>query len=151
MSEHCPQDGGFIGDAGCTHPNHEHSEVVKRIISGEPKIISKVEAEAALREGFYVKNPNGKRVAFGKKLLAHLDNDHGKGDANARKTRLMFAVKTATSPNKMEKNHKGYEGRTLYTKAFNDFGMVLITEDGSDTIEYAFTVIPKRGGGKRKG
>ena len=35
MSEHCPQDGGFIGDAGCTHPNHQHSELVKGIMSGD--------------------------------------------------------------------------------------------------------------------
>ena len=73
MSEHCPQDGGFIGDAGCTHPNHKHSELVKRIMSGEPKMISAADATAALTEGFYVKNPEGKQVGFGKKLLVHLD------------------------------------------------------------------------------
>ena len=53
-----------------------------------------------LKEGFYVKNPEGNRVGFGKKLLDHLDNDHLKSDADARKQRLMFAVKavTDTSP-----------------------------------------------------
>ena len=72
MSEHCPQDGGFIGDAGCTHPNHQHSELVKGIMSGEPAMISPRDATAALNEGFYVKNPEGKQVGFGKKLLADL-------------------------------------------------------------------------------
>ena len=148
MSEHCPQDGGFIGDAGCTHPNHQHSELVKGIMSGEPKTISTHDAEAALNEGFYVKNPEGKQVGFGKKLLAHLENDHLKGDADARKTRLMFAVKAVTNPDKVEKDHRGFEGRTLYTKAFDGFGMLAITERGSDTIEYAFTVIPNRRGKK---
>ena len=40
MSERCPYDGGFIGDAGCTHPNHRHSDLVRGIVSGEPKMIS---------------------------------------------------------------------------------------------------------------
>ena len=145
MSEHCPQDGGFIGDAGCTHPNHKHSELVKRIMSGEPKMISAADATAALTEGFYVKNPEGKQVGFGKKLLVHLDT-HLEGNADARKTRLMFAVNTVTSPAKVEKDHKGFEGRTLYSKAFENFGMIAISEEGSDTIEHVFTIVPNRKG-----
>ena len=52
MSEHCPQDGGFIGDAGCTHPNRQHSELVKGIIAnamprGRWRLISEADAEAA--------------------------------------------------------------------------------------------------------
>ena len=35
MSGHCPQDGGFIGDAGCTHPNHQHSEFVKSMLEAK--------------------------------------------------------------------------------------------------------------------
>ena len=148
MSDRCPQDGGFIGDAGCTHPNHQHSELVKGIMNGEPKTISAHDAEAALKEGFYVKNPEGRKVGFGRKLLAHLENDHLKADADARKTRLMFAVNSVTNPDKVEKNHRGFEGRTAYVKSFNTFGMVVITEKGSDTIEYAFTLIPTRRGKK---
>ena len=147
MSEHCPQDGGFIGDAGCTHPNHQHSELVKGIMSGEPAMISPRDATAALNEGFYVKNPEGKQVGFGKKLLAHLDA-HSEGDAAERKRRLKFAVNTVTSPAKVEKDHKGFEGRTLYTKAFDSFGMMAISEKGSDTIEHMFTIIPNRRGKK---
>ena len=47
MSEHCPQDGGFIGDAGCTHPNHQHSELVKGIMSGKVSSVSEEDATAA--------------------------------------------------------------------------------------------------------
>ena len=62
MSEHCLQDGGFIGDAGCTHPNHQHSDLVKSILSSSsnPHKISASDAESALIEGFYVKNQEKK-------------------------------------------------------------------------------------------
>lgn len=147
MSEHCPQDGGFIGDAGCTHPNHQHSELVKGIMSGEPKMLSPRDAVAALEEGFYVKPPEGNRIGFGKKLLAHIES-HAGGDANERKRRLMFAVKAVTTPDRVEKNHRGFESRTLYAKAFDGFGMLAVTEKDSDSIEYAFTIVPNRKGRK---
>ena len=151
MSEHCPQDGGFIGDAGCTHPNHQHSELVKGIISGEPKLISVADAENALKEGFYVDDPSGKRVGFGNGLLEHIDNDpnHSPDDAAARKQRLMFAVKTVTNPDKTEKNHRSIPGRTAYAKAFDDFGILAITEPESDVIARVFTYFPRRGARKR--
>lgn len=141
----CPLDGGFIGEAGCTHPNHQHSELVEKLLSAkEPVFVDVRDADAALKEGFYVKNPEGNRVGFGKKLLDHLNNDHHlKSGADARKQRLMFAVKAVTNPDKTDKNHRGFEGRTLYAKAFVSFGMVVITERGSNIIEYAFTIIPK--------
>jgi hypothetical protein len=151
MSGHCPQDGGFIGDAGCTHPNHQHSELVKGLLSAkEPKTISTKDAEAALKEGFYVKNPEGKQVGFGEQLLTHIGS-HLKGDADARKTRLMFAVKTVTEPDVVDKNHKGLENRTLYTKAFDKFGILAVSEPGKDSIEQVFTIVPNRKGKKRKG
>ena len=151
MSERCPQDGGFIGDAGCTHPNHRHSELVQRIVSGEPKMISAAEAEAALKEGFYVKNPEGRRVGFGKKLLEHIENDpmHGPADAEERKKRLMFAVDAVTHPDRTEKNHRSIPGRTAYAKAFDGFGILAITEPGKDTVEKVFTYFPRRGARKR--
>lgn len=148
MPNNCPQDGGFIGKSGCTHPNHNHSELVKRIISGEPKTISTKEAEAALKEGFYVRNPEGKQVGFGQKLLTHLEAHHLEGDSNARKTRLMFAVKTVTNPDKIEKNHRNLAGRTLYSKSFEKFGIIAISEKGSDTVEQIFTIVPNRKGKK---
>ena len=148
MPNNCPQDGGFIGSSGCTHPNHTHSELVKRIVSGEPKTISTGEAETALKEGFYVKNPEGKDVGFGQKLLTHLEAHHLKGDSDARKTRLMFAVKTVSNPDKVEKNHRNLEGRTLYSKSFENFGIIAISEKGNDTVEQIFTIVPKRKGKK---
>ena len=75
MTEHCPKDGGFIGEAGCTHPNHEHSELVKSMLSGETRMVSEDDATAALREGFYIKNPNGKQLGFGPSPLALIEND----------------------------------------------------------------------------
>lgn len=151
MSEHCPQDGGFIGDAGCTHPNHQHSELVNGIISGEPKLISTYDAEEALKEGFYVDNPNGVRVGFGKRLLEHIEGDpnHAPSDADERKKRLMFAVKTVTNPDKMEKNHRSIPGRTAYAKAFDDFGILAITDPESNVIAKVFTYFPRRGARKR--
>ena len=148
MSNNCPQDGGFVGASGCTHPNHNHSELVKRIISEEPKTISTKDAEAALKEGFYVRNPEGKQVGFGQKLLTHLEAHHLEGDSNARKTRLMFAVKTVTNPDKIEKNHRNLAGRTLYSKSFEKFGIIAISEKGSDTVEQIFTIVPNRKGKK---
>ena len=156
MSEHCPQDGGFIGDAGCTHPNHQHSELVKGIIAnaaprGHLHLISEAEAEAALTEGFYVKNPEGKQVGFGKGLLEHINNDtnHAPEDAKARKQRLIYAVQTVTHPDKTEKNHRSIPGRTAYAKAFDDFGILAITEPEADVIAKVFTYFPRRGGRKR--
>ena len=120
MSERCPQDGGFIGECGCTHPNHQHSELVKGIIvnampRGRLHLISEADAEAALKEGFYVNDPSGKRVGFGHGLLEHIDNDpnHAPEDAKARKQRLIYAVQTVTHPDKTEKNHRRFPGEPL--------------------------------------
>lgn len=150
MSGRCPQDGGFIGEAGCTHPNHRHSDLVRGLLEGEPKTISAGDAEAALREGFYARNPEGRLVGFGERLLSHID-DHNKGDADARKTRLKFAVRAVTNPDRVEKNHRGLEGRTLYTKAFDRFGMLVVSGRGGDLIEQVFTIFPNREGKRRKG
>ena len=156
MSEHCPQDGGFIGDAGCTHPNHQHSVLVTGIIvnampRGHLHLISEADAEAALKEGFYVNDPSGKLVGFGHGLLEHIDNDpnHAPDDAKARKQRLIYAVQTVTHPDKTEKNHRSIPGRTAYAKAFDDFGILAITEPESDVIAKVFTYFPRRGARKR--
>lgn len=151
MSEHCPQDGGFIGDAGCTHPNHEHSELVKSIMSGSPRMISDVDASAALKEGFYVQNPNGKRVGFGEDLLKHIEGDtaHGENDIVERKRRLMFAVDTVQHPDKIETNHRNIPGRSAYAKAFDGFGILAITGPGKDTIDKVYTYFPRRSGKKK--
>ena len=156
MSEHCPQDGGFIGDAGCTHPNHQHSELVQGIIvnampRGHLHLISEAEAEAALKEGFYVNDQSGKRVGFGHGLLEHIKNDpnHAPEDAKARKQRLIYAVQTVTHPDKTEKNHRSIPGRTAYAKAFDDFGILAITEPESNVIAKVFTYFPRRGARKR--
>ena len=152
MSDRCPQDGGFIGDAGCTHPNHAHSERVQKIVNGakNPAMIRAEDATAALEEGFYVENPNSQRVGFGKRLLGHIENDHdSQKDINGRKERLVYAVATVVSPDKIEQNHKGLEGRTAYTKAFDDFGVLAISTAEGEDIEEVFNIVPKRSLRKR--
>ena len=152
MSGHCPQDGGFIGDAGCTHPNHQHSKLVQGLLAAkEPRMISPAECDAALAEGFYVRNPEGRQVGFGKKLLAHINNDtqHSPADATERKRRLIYAVATVAHPDKVERNHRSIPGRTAYAKAFDDFGVLAITDPESDTIANVFTYFPRRGARKR--
>ncbi len=149
MSEHCQQDGGFVGDSGCTHPNHQHSELVKRIVDGasRPTRITPREAEAALREGFHVNGPNGTRIGFGERLLDHIDA-HGAKDAAGRKTFLQFAVNTVVSPARVDKNHRGLNGRTAYAKRFRDFSMLVVSDSATNSVEEVFTIVPKRGGGR---
>ena len=149
MSERCPQDGGFVGDAGCTHPNHRHSELVRRIVAEaeSPRRVTPGEAEAALREGFYVSVPGGARVGFGKRLLEHIDA-HGEKDAAGRKTFLQFAVNAVGSPDRVDAGHRGLEGRTAYAKRFREFSMLVISDKKTNSVEEVFTVVPKRGGGK---
>lgn len=156
MTKKCPQDGDFIGDAGCTHPNHQHSELVKSLIVGtEPRghlhDITPNEAEAALREGFYVDGSNGKRIGFGKRLLDHIDGDvsHSEKDKSVRKSKLMYAVSTVRHPDRVEPNHRDYPGRTLYAKAFDDFGMFAVSNTETGNVESVFTIFPRRGGRKR--
>ena len=140
MTEHCPEDGAFMGDAGCTHPNHQHSKLVQGIIAdGKAKklrTVSEADCDAALTEGFYVDGPNGKRIGFGRKLLEHI-NEHD--DAPQRKAKLLYAVNTVMFPNKSENNHNRIEGRTAYFKSFKDFGIEAITSKEGDKIEYVFT------------
>ena len=147
MSGHCPQDGGFIGDAGCTHPNHQHSELVKRLLSAkEPREISSAECDAALKEGFYVSGQDGKRIGFGDALNRHLNVDHvsTSKDIENRKKRLMYAVAAVTAPDKTDNAHQGLEGRTAYLKSFDKFGIMAVADAEGKSIEHVFNIIPKR-------
>ena len=160
MTDHCPEDGAFIGDAGCTHPNHQHSKLVEGIISDgkEKKLrtISEADCDAALTEGFYVDGPNGRRIGFGKSLLRHFTEEHDLSSPRMaakiaeRKRNLLYAVNTVMFPSRSENNHRGIEGRTAYFKAFEGFGIQAITGKESDTIEYVFTHIVKRSEAKKK-
>lgn len=143
MSGRCPQDGGFIGEAGCTHPNHRHSDLVRGLLEGELREISPGDCDRALAEGFYVDGPEGRRVGFGKRLLSHIDEHPGK-DADGRKARLLYAKDTVMNPDRVEKAHKGLEGRTAYLKVFNGFGIVALSDRDGKDLEAVFTIIPKR-------
>ncbi len=143
MANHCPQDGGFIGAAGCTHPHHAHSTLVKRILNAKtPHRLEDYQARRALKEGFYVKDPSGESVGFGKPLLNHLDAHHP-NDTKKRLERLEYAVDTVRHPNGVEKNHRLIQGRTAYAKAFNGFGMLVLT-DKKGTVWQAFSFFPNR-------
>lgn len=148
MNGKCPQDGGFLGEAGCTHPNHRHSALVEGLLSAnEPREISADDADAALDEGFYVKSGD-RLVGFGSRLKSHLEA-HGAKDAGERKKRLAFAIDTVRSPEKTENNHKSVPGRTVYLKSFDGFGIVAISDPSGKNLDEVFTVIPKRGLRKR--
>lgn len=154
MTEHCPEDGAFIGDAGCTHPNHQHSKLVEGIIAdGKAKklrTVSEADCDAALTEGFYVDGPNGKRIGFGRKLLEHINN-HDPDKTADRKRKLLYAVNTVMFPARSENDHKRIRGRTAYFKSFDDFGIQAVTSKEGDRIEYVFTHIVKYSEGKKKG
>lgn len=152
MSEHCPQDGGFIGECGCTHPNHRHSDLVKRLLDAEtaPTEITIADFDAAIDEGFYVDSPSG-RVGFGKRILNDWNNGkHLKKDIDNRKKRLAFAVATVRNPDKTESDHNGYKGRIAYAKAFEETGMVVVSDPTDHNYATTFTYIPKRKGRKAK-
>lgn len=148
MSDRCPQDGGFVGECGCTHPNHRHSELVEGLLDAKraPALISSADFDAAIEEGFYAVSPSG-RVGFGKRLLNDWQNGkHGKKDVDGRKSRLAFAVATVREPDATERDHRGFKGRIAYTKAFEDFGIVVISDPTDHNYATAFTYIPKRKG-----
>lgn len=147
MPNNCPQDGGFIGSSGCTHPNHNHSELVKGLLAEKtPRMISAADCDAALKEGFFVDGANGKRMGFGKALARHLNEDHvlSPKDMENRKQRLLYAISTVKTPDKTEKSHKGLAGRTAYLKSFDDFGIMAISDTDDKNIEHVFNIIPKR-------
>lgn len=145
-SKHCPQDGGWIGDAGCTHPNHEHSALVKRLLATKtPRPIDPRDCDAALREGFYVNTKTGERVGFGPQLAEHLGH-HGKADQRRRKRLLPYAIKTVTS-GKRKPNPKGGKGSWGYAKRFekDGFGLLVLTDEHGN-VEDVFDIILQNGG-----
>lgn len=160
MTEHCPEDGCFIGDAGCTSERHKHTPLVDGIVKDTAakklRTISEADCDAALTEGFYVNGPNGKRIGFGKSLLRHFNEEHDLSTPRMaakiaeRKRNLLYAVNTVMFPSRSENNHRGIDGRTAYFKVFDDFGIQAITGKESDTIEYVFTHIVKHSEAKKK-
>lgn len=145
---HCPKDGGFIGESGCSHPNHEHSPLVKYILAAKKaEPIKASYSRKALREGFYITAPNGDRIGFGSRLLAHIDSHHP-NDSEKRLERLCFAVEAVRNPDAVERNHREIKGRTTYAKAFADFGIIVIADAEGD-VSQAFTFVPNRKGKAR--
>lgn len=142
MSTHCPKDGGFIGAAGCTHPRHVHSPLVREILAEKsPKRMLPEDVDSALGEGFYIRC-GSRRVGFGKRLLDHI-NTHHPNDAKERKTFLQFAIAAVRKPDAIERNHRSIKDRTAYAKAFADFGILVISDRRGD-IHDVFTFVPKR-------
>ncbi len=140
----CPNDGGFLGEGGCTHPNHEHSPLVKKLLTADqPERMSVSDCDTALDEGFTVKSADGTDTAFGKSLKVHLDA-HTEKDANNRKQCLAYAV-DAVKTTQPETNHRGIPGRKAYAKSYKDFGIITIA-DKNNTIDEVFTIVRKRKG-----
>jgi len=146
MPDKCPQDGGFIGESGCTHPNHKHSALTESLMKSPVKEITPNECDHALKEGFYVDSKDGSRVGFGKNLKGHIELGHSQKDADARKSNLLFAVDTVRTTEPKEAGHRGTKGRKLYTKAYKDFGMLVITDAKGKNIDDVHTIFPRRSG-----
>ena len=148
MSNNCPQDGGFIGKSGCKHPNHEHSSLVKDIMSSRSlRQITPSECDSALEEGFYVNVAGGERVGFGRQLAEHIAH-HGAADQRRRKTKLMYAVKTVKAGRK-QRNPQGGPNSYRYAMAFDGFGILVLTDDHGD-VQDVFDIIPNNKGGKMR-
>ena len=156
MSDHCPQDGGFIGSCGCTHPNHEHSELVKGLLedAATPRKISVEKADAALSEGFYVTAKDGRtRVGFGRDLKDHIELEaHGEKDIAARKSALLYAMNAVQTTPPVETDHRGIAGRKRYVRMMDDGNAVVVWSDkeGKDA-DKVFTLRPDRREGRRQG
>ena len=139
MSEHCPQDGGFIGDAGCTHPNHQHSELVKRLLGSKPRSISPADCDAALKEGFYVNSAFNTRVGFGKQFAEHIKH-HNRQDQIRRKANLLYAVATVKGGVRGP-NPKGGPGSFAYARNIDGRRFLVLTDEHG-AVEDAFDIIP---------
>jgi len=148
MSAHCPQDGGFIGAAGCTHPRHAHSPLVKKILATKhPEKLEAYLSRRALKEGFYADDPAGARIGFGTRLLDHIESvEHHPHDIDSRLKHLEFAVDAVRRPDAVEHDHRAIPGRTAYAKAFRNFGMLVIADTETGTVKQAFTFVPNRKG-----
>ena len=139
MSEHCPQDGGFIGDAGCTHPNHRHSELVRGLLAAKPHPIPPRDCDAALREGFYVSTAFNTRVGFGPHLDAHIRH-HSAADQNRRKANLLYAIATVKG-GKRGPNPKGGPGSFAYARNIDGKRFLVLTDEHGN-VEDVFNIIP---------
>lgn len=148
MSGHCQQDGGFVGDAGCTHPNHQHSELVRRIADGasRPTRITPREAEAALRELLRQRPGRNPHRFWGEAARSHrrARREGRGGTEDVPPVRRQCRRK----PGQADKNHRGLNGRTAYAKRFGDFSMLVISDKETNSVEEVFTIVPKRGGGR---
>lgn len=139
MSGRCPQDGGFIGNAGCTHPNHQHSELVKGLLSSKPRTISPADCDAALREGFYVNTAFNSRVGFGAQLAEHIDH-HNPADQRRRKINLLYAIATVKG-GKRGRNPKGGPGSFAYARNIDGRKFLVLTDEHG-IVEDVFDIIP---------
>ena len=138
MTNQCPQDGGFIGESGCTHRNHKHSEHVNNLLAmaRKPEKISVEACDKALDEGFYVSTRWNTRVGFGKRFKRHTE-DHPPDVVKERKEHLLFAIKTVRA-GKRGPNPKGGKDSYAYAHDFGAFGM-LVTVDAEGMVEEAFS------------
>lgn len=140
-TEHCPQCGGFIGDAGCNSPRHKYSASLTALLKAKPRIISVAEHDKALDEMFYVNTAWNTRVGFGKHYLTHLAH-HSARDQKRRKVHLLYAV-AAVKSGKRGRNPQGGVDSFAYAKKF-DWGKMLVLVDKRGNVEDTFDVIPKK-------
>ena len=141
-TDHCPQCGGFIGDAGCKSPRHKYSAELTALLKSKPREITVAEFDNALKEKFYVNTATaGVRVGFGNRLLIHMSH-HSAADQRRRKVHLLYAV-AAVKSGKRGRNPQGGPGSYAYAKRFS-WGKMLVLTDQNGDVEDTFDIIPKK-------
>lgn len=148
---HCPADGGWIGDGGCSHPRHKHSEFLTKMLDERPREIEPSDADKMLAEGFYVtgakidkNDPNEKafRVSFGKTLERHLASKQ-KADADGRKRRLLYAVNAVVNGRRVE-NPNGRRGVIAWAAPADGNLGVVVTADRKHRVKWIFDILPRK-------
>lgn len=140
----CPQDGGFVGDDGCTHPNHIRRNLQNKVAkwAQNPSRMDPEEARKAIETGFEVTDSGGLVFTFGENLKRHLD-EHSEQDRSGRYSRLQYAVAAVNSPIR-EANHRNFPGRIACCQVIDPKHIVVLLADRSGEAVTAFDIIPGR-------
>ncbi|MGN1360348.1 MAG: hypothetical protein ACI4X9_07870, partial [Kiritimatiellia bacterium] len=140
----CPQDGGFVGEDGCTHPNHIRRNLRKKAAkwAKKPDYMDPEEARKAIETGFEVTDSSGLVFTFGESLKRHLD-EHSEKDRSGRYSRLQYAVAAVNSPIR-EVNHRNFPGRIACCQVIDQKHIVVLLADRSGEAVTAFDIIQNK-------
>lgn len=128
--KHCPADGAFIGDDGCTHPNHQ-----------SPKKLTFEEARKLLSTHPIVTDPTGQKVRFGGRLEYHL-SEKTEDEQNRRLAKLEYAL-DAVRTTKPILHPRGLMDRNVYIKSTSEKNSIMVFVDNSGEVQEVFDVFTK--------